>query len=124
MLPPLDWEAESKKWVAKPAWTDVTFVLNTDDTQSAVMSLATFYGLDDYSCTLPSGTVIHKRWRRHEPYSGPGEWWMGEYAVSDNPDEVRIIWRPIFVRRVPTDEPVRATDSALNAHSKQWRLSA
>lgn len=107
-------------WKQSPAWTSITIVDGT-----AVMSFKTFESLSDYSCTIPSGTIIGKRWRRREPYGGPGEWWMGEYAETNPPDpnRVNIIWRAIHVYHTTPDAPRRCTDSVLNSFRTVEALS-
>jgi hypothetical protein len=74
-----------------------------------------FDDLLEYSCTLPTGTTIGKRWKRdvnsrsqfrlskieetEMQILGP-EWWMGEYAECEPPeaDKVAIIWRKIAIK--------------------------
>lgn len=102
----LDWDKLAAEWLTKPAWTEVT---TTDE--SADMLLSTFDGLDEYSCTLPTGTVIHKRWRRDDGQ----RWWMGEYAEHEDPEKVRIIWRAIRVKAVPEQEHSLATHQHVDA---------
>lgn len=72
------------------------------------MAQAEFDGLLDYSCSLPTGTTIGKRWKRGEPYygTGPKEWFQGEYVACDKPDHVGIKWSKIeIVDATPTKEP-------------------
>lgn len=77
----------------------------------------------EYSCSLPTGTTIGKKWFRNEDaYAHEKseerlvasterrirgdfpDWWQGEYAECDppHPNRVAIIWRK--VRIVPTKE--------------------
>jgi hypothetical protein len=105
----------SAEWLTKPAWTDVSI-----EGPVAVMTVGTFYTLDDYSLSLPTGTVIHKRWRRLVPWNGgsDAQWWMGEYDDSDDPDKVLIHWRKIRIRPGRPGEPdetVDATKGVLDA---------
>ncbi len=73
----------------------------------------------EYSCSLPTGTTIGKRWfcnndsylhlkeqqqvvdatERRLAGAFP-DWWQGEYAECDppNPDRVRIIWRKVRLK--------------------------
>ena len=62
--------------------------------------------LPEYSCSLPTGTTIGKRWKRNvnpecRGAAGMaidrGVWWLGEYAPDTDPDRVRIIWRPVIL---------------------------
>ncbi len=71
------------------------------DAKTAVMTKADFDALREYSCTLPTGTYIGKRWKRalfKDKYgSEVVGWMMGEYAPNPDPKEVDIIWRNIEV---------------------------
>jgi hypothetical protein len=62
------------------------------------MSVAEFDALLEYSTTLPTGTTIGKKWKRHI-LSGlnRGEWWLGEYVPdpSGDPGRVGILWKKI-----------------------------
>jgi hypothetical protein len=66
-----------------------------------LMSALQFEELPDYSCSLPTGTRIGKRWRRREPYiiqSGTMfTYWLGEYVHSSDPETVGIEWRQIVL---------------------------
>lgn len=96
------------EWKASIVWTQVTTADGRAD-----MTLAAFDELDDYSCTLPSGTFIAKRWKRGQPYEKPRTWWMGEYAEDADPKLVKIIWREIFVRGLrATDENIEKIRNA------------
>lgn len=111
----MDLESESMRWLTRPAWTSVTI-----DGDRAVMTPDVFEALDDYSCTLPSGAIINKRWRARHPYvyqtDGSNEWWLGEYAEhqADQENLVSIIWRKIWLR-FPDGEVARATNGAIRA---------
>lgn len=60
------------------------------------LSQKEFDALPEYSCTLPTGTTIGKRWKRGWPYQEPRtDWYLGEYAKSALPGMVDIIWRKI-----------------------------
>lgn len=62
---------------------------------------AEFDALLEYSCTLPTGTTVGKRWKRRVPYQyGPGdklEWFLGEYVEDPDPTKVGILWKRIQV---------------------------
>lgn len=62
------------------------------------MSIAEFDALLEYSTTLPTGTTIGKKWKRHI-LSGlnRGEWWLGEYVADPqgDPKMVGITWKKI-----------------------------
>ena len=76
-------------------------ILVDDDT--AVMEPSDFENLLEYSCTLPTGKTIGKRWKCNKSFGtrNPPVWRMAEYA--DEPDQVtypnmlRIIWRDLLV---------------------------
>jgi hypothetical protein len=71
-----------------------------------VLTKAQFADLPTYSCTLPSGTTIGKKWKRdvNEPrrfqgdLSAKPEWWTGEYVPHENPELVGILWRRVVIR--------------------------
>ncbi len=80
--------------------------------------------LGEYSCSLPSGTTIGKKWFRNEDayaFERPGseqhigaterkmtsafpDWWQGEYVEHDppHPTRVRIIWRKVRIVKEKT----------------------
>lgn len=81
---------------------DLTDLLLDDTT--AVVTPRQFADLGEYSCSLPTGQTIGKRWKRDESFnrpgpSGVGPWLLGEYAECDPPDpkRIRIIWRDLLV---------------------------
>jgi hypothetical protein len=71
----------------------------TDDTH-VIMTASEFKGLLEYSCSLPTGVLIGKRWKRNlHAFCAPGtppRWLMGEYEEDDEPGYVRIRWREIL----------------------------
>ena len=65
------------------------------DETHAVMTRITLKQLPDYSCSIPTGNYVGKRWRRAYQEG----WLMGEMT---NPDPVtglarNIIWREVLV---------------------------
>ena len=71
----------------------------TDDTH-ALMEQGDFDGLPEYSCSLPTGVVIGKRWKRGEPYQQPRtHWYMGEFIPdpAGNPEMAAIKFREIII---------------------------
>jgi hypothetical protein len=57
-----------------------------------------FDALNEYSCTLPTGTMIGTRWKCGRPYHGlRTAWYLGEYVPCDLPGQVGIRWRRIRV---------------------------
>lgn len=95
---------------------DVTCpVLKTVD-----MTADEFFALPEYSCSIPTGAVVGKRWRRCETFGrkasavevhndrdveDPDMWLMGEYADDPDakvgrdgrPETVRILWYRIRI---------------------------
>lgn len=70
------------------------------DVSHAVMERRDFDKLPEYSCTLPTGTTIGKRWKRSEFFGSskyPGRWFLGEYVPHDKPERVGIQWREILI---------------------------
>ncbi len=75
-----------------------------EEVEDDVLTVAQFLDLPVYSCTLPDGTTIGKKWARdiNEPkrFHGPDktiepEWWTGEYIPSNLPGMVGIKWRRV-----------------------------
>lgn len=74
-----------------------------------------FQDLPEYSCSLPTGTTIGKRWKKNQDaYRGehsvisaaeekitgiPVNWWMGEYIEDPDPKLVGIKWRKIALKK-------------------------
>lgn len=82
-----------------------------------VLSSDEFAKLPEYSCSLPTGTTVGRRWkcnvnafRRPDPeldqvdpltgakLSLPAEWWHGEFVPSSVPKTIGIEWHPIVVK--------------------------
>ncbi len=59
-----------------------------------VISLEDLMELAEYSCSIPTGTTIGKRWRRATRYHAPAitEWWIGTYVEHPEPHRVGIEW--------------------------------
>lgn len=72
----------------------------TDDV-SAVIERKEFDRLPEYSCSLPTGTILGKVWKRRVPYliveDEPCKWYLGEYYDDGTPDQVAIRWREILL---------------------------
>ena len=73
-------------------------------TPEIILDEAAFEALLDYSCSIPTGVIPGKQWKRRVPYhTGPNitnTWYLGEYGEADDEDIVPITWRRIM-RRVP-----------------------
>lgn len=67
-----------------------------------VLSKREFEDLPEYSCSLPTGTTIGKRWKRDRNFGrrsdrvGP-EWDVAEYAESEIPGMVDIHWYDVEI---------------------------
>ena len=93
-------------------------VAKQSDTQSGVrLARKEFEELPEYSCTIPTGMPIGKKWKCdrmayrkddeaciwkvNQVFLGkkPMEWWQGEYVELDPPSPgwVRIQWDPISI---------------------------
>lgn len=57
------------------------------------VSQAEFDSLLEYSCSLPTGKTIGKRWKRQNADG----WLMGEYVEDPDPAMVGILWRELVV---------------------------
>ena len=91
------------------------------DEKTALLTKEELDALPEYSCSIPTGTIIGKRWKRRTykksniPVNDfgydekgyfrlePDSWIMGEYAEDETPPDrlhpngwVKIIWRNII----------------------------
>lgn len=59
-----------------------------------VISEADLIALPEYSCTLPTGTTLGKRWRCATKYTDRDstEWMIATYVEHPDPDRVGIAW--------------------------------
>jgi len=88
-----------------------------EDTEEVVMTRAEFDAAlskdGEYSCSLPSGTTIGKKWFRNNDAYSPirqiekklgdpafPDWWQGEYYELDPPvpNRVGIKWRKVRLK--------------------------
>ena len=73
----------------------------THTPKGVMLTVREFEELNDYSCSLPTGTTVGKRWRRRVPYMiGPGitnTFVMGEYVESYKTNSIGIEWTPILL---------------------------
>lgn len=56
--------------------------------------------LPEYSCSLPTGTTIGKRWRKRIPYytNQPLQCWLvAEYVDHPDPNLTGIKWRQVVL---------------------------
>lgn len=69
------------------------------------LTMREFKKLLDYSCSMPTGTAIGKRWRRSNRFESRREgrplvWWMGEYYDCGKADKVGVRWSLIEIVEV------------------------
>ena len=71
------------------------------------LTLEQFEKLDDYSCSIPTGTTIGKTWRRRVPYLFPvtkdTKWYRGKYVEHSDPNKTGIEWA--LIERVDGQDP-------------------
>lgn len=68
--------------------------------KSLILTKAEFDALDEYSASLPTGTTVGKRWKRHHGahdrafIAGGGQptWMIGEFVEIGHPTAVGIEW--------------------------------
>lgn len=69
--------------------------------ETIVLTKKEFDSLPEYSCSIPTGTTIGKKWKRniyafdraaHDPRTGNKveEWYLHEYIEHPNPNKVGI----------------------------------
>jgi hypothetical protein len=78
------------------------------DLQTLKLSLAELSQLPEYSCTLPTGTILGKRWRRNVTPGHNGSasrevdpdatWIVGEYVESTERGYVAIKWYRVAIK--------------------------
>lgn len=70
-----------------------------------------FDALPEYSCSLPTGTAVGKKWKRRVPYrtqtDPPNDWYLGEYVESYKKNQIGIEWTLLIL----PDEPAALTAS-------------
>ena len=90
-------------------------MIDVDDV-SAIMDAVDFDAMAEYSCSLPTGPKIGKRWKCCHPFFDDGQpktWWLGE-AVPDS--EGRADWIGVKWRRILLPE---ATEVNRNGRVRQ-----
>jgi len=68
------------------------------DDKSAIMTQREFDELLNYSCSLPTGVILGKQWKRRYPYTGePHAWYLGTYEEHPTDESMaRIVFREII----------------------------
>jgi len=67
-----------------------------------IVPLAVFEDMDEYSCSMPTGTSSGRYWRRREPFVGEDRTARQYFAIAlalpnDPPGEISLIWRRLLV---------------------------
>ena len=70
--------------------------------------------MSEYSCSIPSGTVLWKMWSRNNTAYGPKgaapEWLVGQYIPCKKNDRVGIRWFKVVFRSGPKPRQYTAPD--------------
>ena len=69
-------------------------------TETIRMTEQGFMKLKEYSCSIPTGVVIGKRWRRNVTAFMGGlkpHWVVGEYGPHEDPKKAAILWHDVEV---------------------------
>lgn len=80
-------------------------------------------GIDDYSCSYPSGTTIGKVWRRRMPFrcevnhkhypdcnEHTGHHVVGMYVEHEDPRLVKMLWFDVVLKHGPAPRNYHAPD--------------
>lgn len=76
------------------------------DLPKLYLTLQEAQALPEYSASLPTGTTIGKRWRRHDGVfdqdfllrGGTPVWMIGEYIEINTPGRVGIKWYRLCIK--------------------------
>lgn len=72
----------------------------TRTTDLCFLTQAEFDALPDYSCTVPSGVIAGKQWKRRRVYTDESQGWLiGRYVAVGN-DRCRIAWSTPWITQV------------------------
>lgn len=86
--------------------------------------------MDEYSCSVPSGTTLWKMWKRNrnayrrtypgeEPY--PPSWMVGQYIPHKDPEYVGIRWFGVKILEGPQPVGWSAPDWSNFQHYRRER---
>jgi hypothetical protein len=68
------------------------------DEHTAVVTEEAFNKMLEYSCSMPTGQGIGKRWKRKADYYDESKgWFMLEYVEVPEPGMVGVKWRELLV---------------------------
>ena len=63
--------------------------------ETIVLTKIEFDQLPTYSCSIPTGTTIGKRWKRGAPYINPDTWYLCEYVEASDTKMIGIHYKLI-----------------------------
>lgn len=80
-----------------------------------ILTKKEFDALPEYSCSLPTGTTIGKKWKKnihafdprcHDPRTGNtiDDWYLCEYVEHSDPTKVGIVYKHIVGILHPTSQ--------------------
>jgi len=94
----------------------------SEDNKTAYVTREEFDELLEYSCSLPTGTTLGKRWKRDNnsgtlrprPKDTTPDWYLGEYYMDETiPEgEVGIRWRKLVIGEKTEGDSVSADEVA------------
>lgn len=87
------------EWRPAP-YTTVGIPVQHEGEPALIVPLAIFKGLDEYSCTLPTGPKPGRYWRRRWPFRSDDREGRQDLCVAipdDDPELVGLIWRRLLV---------------------------
>jgi hypothetical protein len=80
----------------EPRPGDPAYVVAPMDATHIILTRRQFNRLPDYSCSLPTGVVPGKTWRRRVQYDNPeSRWVIGRYDAT-SPTHCRVVWRELL----------------------------
>lgn len=91
-------------------------ILYDDENHVCVMSQATLDRLPEYSCSIPTGKVVGKRWKVDPTFGTPAPrgskgWLLRGYEPHPDPSRLSIpTWRIELVGLLPTPAPKEKPD--------------
>jgi hypothetical protein len=73
--------------------------------KTVTVTKAEFDKLDEYSCSLPTGTTVGKSWKRKKDYHDESKGWLhGEYVEDPDPKMIGIRWRELIIELTSSEE--------------------
>ena len=73
--------------------------------KAIILTKEEFDNLPEYSCSLPTGTTIGKKWKSKVNYNDSSKGWLlAEYIEIGKKDKVGIKWLDIILEQSPKGE--------------------